>query len=395
MTTNLSDRDVAVVGAGPVGLSLALGVARAGRSVCVLEKESSTAEHTRAPVIWPRTQEVLAEFGGVERFLEQGMVLSELQLWDADHDRTLLRLPFRELSDETDYPQVLILPQSVTERLLLQAVELEPSAEVWFDTEAVEVMQEGADSVRIGLRNKNGPNVLQTRFAAGCDGARSTVRECINADFPGVTYDTRAALADVQIPAEDQLRFPRLTARRRIALGLRLRVTAGNGALWRLILPFSTDDELPLGERIDQVVENLLDTKQYETVWKSEFRLHRRVASSFVDGRVVLAGDAAHLNSPVGGQGMNAGIQDAGALIPVLLEALDRDAPELLKSYGSQRRQQIVEGVNRFTGRLTRVLLVGRGRFPRLPFRLLSLASAAPFLRQHMLRRIAMLDRKE
>lgn len=388
-----AEPDVAVVGAGPVGLSLALGLARAGRSVRVLEKEASTAEHSRAPAVWPRTQEVLAELGVVERFLERGTILPEIELWDADRDRRLFRVSLGELSRETDYPHLLILPQSVTEELLLEAVEREPSSEVRFDTTVVGVEQGDGHRVRVAFRGDDGQGELRAAFVAGCDGAHSTLRGCIGADFPGVTYGMRAALADVRVPGGGPERYPRISSRDRLAMGLRFGDSGDAGRLWRLILPFSADDELPLEERIDRAVPALLHADRYRTVWKSEFRLHRRVASRFAAGRTVLAGDAAHLNSPVGGQGMNSGIQDACALTRALLEALDAGDPGPLASYGTRRRKQIVQGVNRFTDRLTRVLLLGRGRFPKLGFRLLSLATAVPFLRRRLLRRMAMLDR--
>jgi len=120
-------------------------------------------------------------------------------------------------------------------------------------------------------------------------------------------------------------------------------------------------------------------------------RLHRRLSTTFADRRVVLAGDAAHLNSPVGGQGMNAGIQDTEILVPALLEALDSGSPDPVALYARSRREEIQEGVNRFTDLLTRILLFGQGRLLRPVLTLANLATRLPPLRRRMLKNLAML----
>ena len=165
--------------------------------------------------------------------------------------------------------------------------------------------------------------------------------------------------------------------------------------LWRLILPFAEDDPRPLGERVETAVARLFPPTGYRTVWASEFRLHRRLASRLVsqpEGRIVLAGDAGHLNSPVGGQGMNAGIQDTAILARALLAALERGDATPVAAYARRRRAAIESGVNRFTDRMTRLLLHGRGRWLKPALRLVQLVIHLPPLRRRLLRRLAMLD---
>lgn len=377
-----------MVGAGPVGLTLALLLSRAGRGVLVLEKKSDTSEHSRAPAIWPRTQEVLAGLKVLDRFLEDGIKLDHVELWDADRDRPLLGIPLYEMEGETEYAQLLILPQARTEQLLLEAAHAEPTIEILFAAE-VTWLEQDRQEVRVTFEQGGNSEVIPAPFVVGCDGAHSIVREIMGASFEGITYPLRVALADITLVPDHELAFPRLTTESGLAVGIRI-----SRKLWRLILPFSDTDSLSLDERVEASVSGIFpDSSDFEIVWQSEFRLHRRLSSSFVRGRICLAGDAAHLNSPVGGQGMNAGIQDAEELARHLLLALSRNDPARLNKYDRNRREAIRAGVNPFTHGLTRVLFFRRGRLLRPLLRLVSFALRIPPLRRRFLRRLAMLNR--
>lgn len=400
------------MGAGPVGLALALGLARAGRSVLVLEQEASTAAHSRAPAIWPRTQEILAGLGVIGEFLSRGTAVPRIALHDADADRILLSLPLEELAEATPYPWLLVLPQSETERLLLRAVRRESAARVLFSARVVGVDQDDS-GVTVRVRTGGRIQAARASFAVGCDGAHSTVREAIGASFDGRTYRTRAALADLRLPDDRGLPFPRLTTRGGLALAIRI-----DEALWRLVIPFADDEGLTLEKRVERAAAGLLspvlsasagvhaperrgergdptegEEDAYEVVWQSEFRLHRRMSSRFVEGRIALAGDAAHLNSPVGGQGMNAGLHDAAVLTESLLRSLDDGSARALLRYERLRREDVGGGVNVFTDRLTRALLFARGRMVRPVLQLADLALRLPPVRRRFLRGLAMLDR--
>lgn len=378
-------RDVVIVGAGPVGLSLALGLARRGVDVIVLEKNSDTADHSRAPAIWPATQEILAKLGVIGRFEKEAISVPRMEMVDHDRQRIVLTIPIEELEGETNYPRLLIVPQSRIERLLCEAIQTETAAEVRFSSEVMRIRQ-SSSQVELTYRHDQTEKKVHARFVAGCDGARSTVRNAIGASFDGITYSAQAALADVDVPGTERLPFPRMTTKPRLAVAIRI-----DQKLWRLILPFSKRDQRSGEQRITDAMNNMFPPLDYETVWQSEFRLHRRVSSSWVDGRVVLAGDAAHLNSPVGGQGMNAGIMDADLLTTALEAALQSNSVEPLQQYALERKRVIEKGVNRFTDKMTRILLAGGGRMVRPALQLIGLLfRIAPF-RRSILRRLAML----
>lgn len=375
-----------VVGAGPVGLSVALAMARKGYRILMIEKEAGTAEHSRAPAIWPRTQEILADLGVMDRFAEAGILLPSLEMYDVDRNQRLFRAPLNALANETDYPHLLILPQSRTESLLLEALQQQASATVLFSSEVIDV-RDAENEVHVNFVGPGGEESARAELLVGCDGAHSTVRHAIGAHQEGVTYGMQAALADVRIAGSGTTHSPRLTTQPRIAVGIRIEAD-----IWRLILPFAKGDTLPLERRISDAVSHLFDQPDWEVVWRSEFQLHRRISSAFNHGRIVLAGDAAHLNSPVGGQGMNAGIQDAARLAVVLERALGAEPERVLAEYGERRRVEIARGVNRVTDRMTRVLLAGQGRYIRLVLRSADLALRLPYFGRRILRKMAMLD---
>lgn len=166
--------EVAVIGAGPVGLTLVLGLARGGRSVNVLEKASGTSDHSRAPIIWPRTQEVFAAFGVECEILEHSLVLRAVRIVDADRSRRVLSFALRSLDRYTDYPQVLLCPQSRTEAVLLSAVRRECGARVAFDSEVTDVTNT-PNGVFVHYPRGAEAHTVAARFAAGCDGAQSVV----------------------------------------------------------------------------------------------------------------------------------------------------------------------------------------------------------------------------
>jgi 3-(3-hydroxy-phenyl)propionate hydroxylase len=378
--------DIIIVGAGPVGLSMGISLAQKGKKVLVLEKKASTAEHSRAPSVWPKTQEILAELGVIHHFQRAAIEVPVMNIFDADKSRELLQIPIKELGDSTPFPQLLLLPQSKTEEILLKRLQQFPSVTIMFSAEVAGVVQE-KEKVIVTAKHEDAEKQFSAKFVVGADGARSTVREQMQIDFPGTTYAFKAALADIKFSEEMKIPFPRLTTKECPAIGIKI-----SENLWRIIMPFSDRDKMELQERIKRSVNNLFYEPEWKMVWKSEFSLYRRLASTFSKGRVVLAGDAAHLNSPVGGQGMNAGIQDIPLLTDTIMDALSKNSSEPLKAYSNKRRKEIEKGVNRFTDILTRILLKSNGKMIKPVFRLLNSIMWFTPLRRRFLKKIAMIS---
>ncbi|MEX2570511.1 MAG: FAD-dependent oxidoreductase [Gemmatimonadota bacterium] len=384
---------VAIVGAGPVGLALALALARQGVRSVVVERNASTSEHSKAAAVHLRTREVFRQWGIENRFLEAGILRTRLKLHDAGSgDDSLISLDFGELESEADRPGMLFIEQSRTEALLLEAVRKSGMCDVRFGAEVVGI-DPGDTAVVLKVRQDGEPRRLETAFVVGCDGAGSFVRDALGLPFEGSTYSLRPMLADVHVRDErDALPWPRArNSPDGLAFTFRLRP-----GLWRLIRLEARDagtgaEVRP--EALDRVVADLLGPGEVEVVWASRFRIHRRASPRFRVGRVLLAGDAAHVHSPAGGQGMNAGIQDAHNLAWKLAYALrGGDVDRLLDSYDAERREVVVQEVSRYTDFVTRSALQAPTFLRGAVFALWRAAIRIPRIRRTVLRRATMID---
>jgi 2-polyprenyl-6-methoxyphenol hydroxylase-like FAD-dependent oxidoreductase len=384
---------VAIVGAGPVGLALALGLARHGVRSVVFEREATTSEHSKAAGIHIRTREVLRRWGVEDRFLAEGELVARIVLHDvARGERPLLALDLDDLAAEADRPGLLMLEQRHTERLLLGAVRATDHAEVVFGAEVVDLWQ-GPNGVELAVDTGDAElRHVSAAYVVGCDGASSFVRDALQLPFEGTTYALRPMLADVAVDdARDRAAWPRLhDGREGLTTGLRLAP-----GLWRIIhltTRAPDGDEVPDAE-VQRRVDTVLGPGPVDVVWSSRFTIHRRSSPRFRVGRVLLAGDAAHVHSPVGGQGMNAGVQDAHDLAWRLAAALDgADADRLLDAYDVERRGVVVGTVSRTTDLATRLVLQAPSVARRGAFALQRAALRIPAVRRRALRRLGMLD---
>ncbi|GAA5046953.1 NAD(P)/FAD-dependent oxidoreductase [Thermocatellispora tengchongensis] len=306
--------DVLVIGAGPTGLAAASALLQAGIDVTVVDAQAEGRNTSRAAVVHARTLEALERLGVSEELAARGLKLSRFSI--RDRDRVLIPVGFGGLP--TRYPYTLMISQAETEAILLERFEklggrvLRPYRLVRAEQDAAGVTATFA-----------GGGTVRARYLVGADGMHSTVREQAGIAFEGDSYPQSFVLADVRLTGG----APRDEVTLYFSPAGLVVVAPLPGGVHRIV---ATVDEAPQAPDIP-FVQALLDARGpakepavvREMVWSSRFRIHHRVAASLRAGRVLLAGDAAHVHSPAGGQGMNIGIQDALALADALATALE------------------------------------------------------------------------
>lgn len=385
--------DVLVVGAGPVGLTVAVALRLHGIDVTVIDRQAAGANTSRAAVVHPRTLEVLDEIGVTDRLSAHALHLDTFAI--RDRDRVLMPLDFGTLPGR--YRELFMVPQSSTEQVLLERfIELggrvhRPMVLESFDAEdgaaITAVVRDAADaSADAGPIRR-----VTASYLIGADGMHSTVRELAGIGFGPDSAGETFTLADVTVDGglstdEVGLFFSQA--------GLLVSAPLPDGTV-RLVAEESDPPAVPDIAHVQRLLDERGPTSPIRVtgiVWGSRFRVHHRVADTFRRGRVLLAGDAAHVHSPAGGQGMNLGLRDAVALATAVRTAIQSPAAAdaALTRYADDRRPQ-AEAVVTFAGRLTRLATTG----PRVrPIRnlLLTALSKVPAVRRGLARRLAGLD---
>ena len=346
--------DVLIVGAGPVGLFLANECARRGLRSRLVETRSGQSVHSKALAIFPRTLEILDMAGLVGAFLDAANKVTAVSV--SAHGRALAHIRFEP--KESPYPLIAMVPQNVTEKLLVEELERRGRA-VEYDTTFVSAVARD-DHVSATLERKGRREEVHAAFLVGCDGAHSALRHLLNLPFEGAQYADSFMLADVEtndtLPA-DELQlcpsefgpaaiFPMSATRRRIVATVdQVEGDAPALDLVRRVLA----QRAPAG----------IEAKALH--WSSYFRIHHRQVTQLRVGRMFVAGDAAHIHSPFGGQGMNMGLGDIWNLAWKLdLARRGHGGKLLLDSYTAERRP-VIKRVIETTHRLTRVMGTANG----------------------------------
>ncbi|MBL8350784.1 MAG: FAD-dependent monooxygenase [Burkholderiaceae bacterium] len=345
------DADILIVGAGPTGLTLAAALAARGVEALVIDRQAQGANTSRAAVIHAHTLEALERLAVTPRLVARGVQTPRFTI--RDRDRVLVPVEFGGLP--TRYPYTLMLSQAVTESLLHERL-VELGGRVQRGAALAALVQ---DETGVSATLDDG-RTLRARWAVGADGMHSVVRQAAGIAFSGGAYGESFVLADVRL--QDDAALPRREVMLFFSPAGMVVIAPLPDGVRRIV---ATVGEAPAQPGIADV-QALLDARGpratravvRELLWSSRFKLQHRVADSYRAGRVLLAGDAAHVHSPAGGQGMNVGIVDAICLADALVEALAGRGASL-DAYGAQRRPVALEVV-RFAHRLTRLATAPR-----------------------------------
>jgi 2-polyprenyl-6-methoxyphenol hydroxylase-like FAD-dependent oxidoreductase len=333
----MTDCPVLIIGAGPTGLALALWLTRLGVRVRILDKAAGPGTTSRAVAVQARTLEFYRQVALAGAVVEAGVQVAAANLWVGGTKAA--RLPLGRLGEGlSPFPYALTYPQDAHERFLIERLDA-LGVTVERPTELIRFDQH-PERVRAELRRADGSEeVCEAAYLAGCDGAHSTVREALATGFPGGTYSGQFYVADVDAagPAADGDIHVDLEE----ADFLAVFPLKGAGRL-RLIGPVRWDPDREHRElTFDDVGKRAVGNLKLAIArvnWFSTYRVHHRVAERFRAGRVFLLGDAAHVHSPVGGQGMNTGIGDAVNLAWKLAAVLNGGARDsLLATYEPER----------------------------------------------------------
>jgi 3-(3-hydroxy-phenyl)propionate hydroxylase len=345
------NRRVLIVGGGPVGLLCAWLLGRQGIPVRLFDLNDAPQADPRAATTHPATLDLLADDGLADDMARVGLVAPIFQFWDRPSGAKIAEFDHAILRNDTAHPFVVQCEQFKTAKLLLERARKLPNVEVLFGHEVTGVRQD-AESVTVEVQGPKGVQSHSGAYVIGADGGRSVVRKQSDIPFDGFTWPERFIVLTTpfDFQASSGYCFRSYFADPDEWCNC-FKVSAdGPPGLWRTVYPASPDlseEELMSDASVQARMQKFFPSSHpYEIVHRNLYVTHQRVAETFRKGRVLLAGDSAHINNPIGGMGLNGGIQDAANLAEKLTKVLLDDAPEaLLDLYSRQRRTVATEFV--------------------------------------------------
>lgn len=383
-------RPVVIAGAGPTGLMCALALRRQGIPVVLCEAEPALTHDLRAGSFHPPTLDMMAPYGITERMLALGIKVRHWQMRNKAGD-LVAEFDLDLLADLTPHPYRLHLEQHRLTPIQLDLLRAEGGADIHFGHRVTGFTQTG-DGVAVTVEASGEERTLEASWLIGADGGRSVVRKIVDVAFDGFTWPELFVVASTPYDfGRHGFAFNCYIADP-VEWGALFKLPdAGPPGLWRLAYPVNpeeSDEALLAPDRVEGALQRLRPKPEpYDVRYKSTYRVHQRVAAAFRTGRVLLAGDAAHLNNPLGGFGLNSGIHDAVNLCDKLGRLWRGEGgPELLDLYSRQRRAATVEQVQAMSIRNKRMMEERDPQVQRERLReMIGIAADPARARQHLL----------
>ncbi|MEX2454201.1 MAG: FAD-dependent monooxygenase [Rhodospirillaceae bacterium] len=346
---------IVIAGGGPVGLIVAYALAKEGIAVTVLDGNDGLQDDPRAATTHPATLELLDRLGVVEEVTAQGLITPTFDFWDRPTGEHICSFDHALLADDTPFPYVVQCEQFKLSKIVHARLQAHPQARVLF-SHTVTGFEQTADGVTVFADTPDGPKSFSGLYLVGADGGRSTVRKGAGIEFAGFTWPERFLVLSTpfDFEAERGMSYRNYIADPDEWCNCFKVAADGPPGLWRLVFPADPDareeDLLADGFVQAQMQKFFRRDTDYGIVHRNLYNVHQRVAATFRSGRVLLAGDSAHVNNSIGGMGLNGGIQDAMNLSDKLVRVLGGAGDEtLLDLYDFQRRTYAVEFVQEQT----------------------------------------------
>ena len=383
----MAEQDVVVVGAGPTGLSLGAELHRLGIPAVVLDRQAAGDNTSRACVVHARTLEVLESIGATPELLEEGLIVPIFRI--RDRSRILATVTFQDL--KTAYPFTLMCPQDRVEAILLHRLQ-SFGGRVQRPCDVIDIRPTNG-AVEVQVKNGKDTSTTQAKWVAGCDGAHSQVRERADIPFEGGDYEESYILADVEMDWPlDRKEVTLFYSEQGLVVVAPLPANH-----FRIVATVRSAPAEPSVTEFESILRErgpgngALSIRRME--WSSRFRFRHRVSRTLRKDNFVLAGDAAHVHSPAGGQGMNTGIQDAISLAGALSDTLHSGDDANLNRW-QEKRLKIAHSVVDLTDRMTKVATISSPILRALRNTAVELIGNMPFARHAMAEKLAELSNR-
>jgi 2-polyprenyl-6-methoxyphenol hydroxylase-like FAD-dependent oxidoreductase len=339
------EADVIIIGAGPTGLMAAILLQKCGISFRILDKTAQRAHESRALILHARSLELLQKIGLVEEFISAGLIALGVQFFINGHKKAEINL--NDIgTDDSPYAFILMLSQSEIERLLVTELKREDIA-IEYNMEVIHLQQD-LDCVTVTIKdNLERVQNVRTKYVIGADGAHSIVRHAAGLNFEGDAYPQNFLLADCQLEWPYEYSFAKIfLSKTSLAMYMPLKGSALSRVM-AIKKTGSLQDDIALTTSMPLTLPEIelefqkavgVPIKLSNPVWLSRYKIHHRGVNTYQVGRMLLAGDAAHIHSPAGGQGLNTGLQDVANLIwKLALTIKNQSTNKLIASYHSER----------------------------------------------------------